>query len=188
LLICGFKPETYIDPCWPEQVTADGLVKTVVCPAQPWDKRLIRIAVSHPFRYDAARLGGSVMHARHPWGIELMSGLRCVGTFHGTTSGFRGKYVSYGCPGTARAALYPFDRSPAVWQTHTVRLTRNLKHPFVGPRHGDIAVAYVARAEPPSSFAALPFTGPRLDVKALTLAALFSVTAGMALMRTSRAR
>lgn len=186
LLICSFKRETYIDPCWVERITRDGTVHSVVCPLRPWSTSLIRINLARKVSYDPPHAAGPPMRPRHPWGIKLASGLQCNGTFHGTTSAYHGRFTRYPCPGTRRVALYPFVRHPSRWATKTVRLSNRPRHPFVEPRAESIAVVYVARAgEPEIVTDQLPFTGPgSWPISLLTLAALLSISIGAALQKT----
>ena len=185
LLICSFKRETYVDPCWVEQITRNGTVRSVVCPLRPWSKALIRINLRRPVDYIPPS-DSATMHARHPWGIELASGLRCNGTFHGTTSGYHGRFTRYPCPGTRRVALYPFVRSRSVWRTKTVRFTHRSRRPFGDPRPDSISAVYVARAGNPQVVdTQLPFTGPHWPLSLIALIGVVALWAGGALQRTT---
>lgn len=99
------------DPCW---VQAGG-THHVLCLVTPWRHSVVRLHVTRGFTGSARP-----ELPRHPWGIQLADGTRCVGS-QGASGTVHGRGVSYRCLDDATLLLEDPDTSGARWRIRVAR-------------------------------------------------------------------
>lgn len=95
------------DPCWSYRTGA-----AVLCLAQPWQHRLLRLTLTKPLPDNSTGRGGV-------WGLTMMSGVNCQSS-SGAHERFHGHVVSYYCSRRWVLLGHP-DRRPSRWQMLTAR-------------------------------------------------------------------
>lgn len=105
------------DPCYADpRVDPAAGSPVVVCVGSPWDRTVVRIALSD----DLPRPEPSPLSAPPIWAIELESGARCV-FISGATNVVRGFRLNYGC--TNGGVLFGSPRTAT--STWRIRYARN---------------------------------------------------------------
>ena len=99
------------DPCWLQA----GGTHHVVCLRDPWRHGVVRLHVTRGFT-GSAYPGAS----RHPWGIKLADGTRCVGS-QGAAGLVDGRVISYFCLDGKTVLLANPDTSDALWRIRVAR-------------------------------------------------------------------
>lgn len=105
-----FAGNAVYDPCWPAKTSSP----TVLCVADPWLRTAAELKVSSAL----GAIPATGTNASEPWGVQLVSGQRCV-LAQGAHNEFSGQVVDYYCtPGLA--LLRGLNRKPATWTAHSV--------------------------------------------------------------------
>jgi hypothetical protein len=95
------RDERISDPCWADP--ADPTDRDVVCPVNPWSKRLIEIRSKHRL----TRFANHPIQRALPWGLTLSNGWRCT-LFEGAHDSFRSRVVDWSC-GYVRSGHYHYQ-------------------------------------------------------------------------------
>jgi hypothetical protein len=115
------------DPCWRDSKSQRP---AVVCLNAPWDHDVLRLSLKANPRPSEATVNAL---AHGPWGIELMTGERCIAAqgAHDSVSGKGGgSVIDYFCAGKL-SLVRGIDRHRALW---TIRAARyNGHHPPRAP-------------------------------------------------------
>jgi hypothetical protein len=99
------------DPCWLQAGGTDH----VLCLVTPWRQGVVRLHVTRGF-------DGSPRAAlpRHPWGMQLADGTRCVGS-QGAAGAVGGRGISYLCLDGETVLLGDPDISDPLWRIRAAR-------------------------------------------------------------------
>jgi hypothetical protein len=122
------RAEEIADPCWADPGGHQD--RDVVCPVNPWSKRLILIRSKHRVRH----IRSHPTQPAVPWGLTLANGWRCT-LFEGAHDSFRGRVVDWSC-GFVRAGHYHYqggvlrhlDRKQQPWTCALAIYHRHRNH------------------------------------------------------------
>jgi hypothetical protein len=83
------------DPCFSDP--SKSAPRFVVCAPTPWSRKVVKIVLTRKLPLGQRNPAGSALR-RAPWGIQIVSGNRCL-ALTGATGTIVGRGVSYGCVG-----------------------------------------------------------------------------------------
>jgi hypothetical protein len=108
---CFAGNDRIYDPCWLQA----GGTHHVLCLRDPWRHDVVRLHVTRGF------VGGyGEVLPKHPWGIRLADGTRCIGS-QGAAGAVDGLGISYLCLDGRTVLLENPDTSDPLWRIRVAR-------------------------------------------------------------------